>query len=183
MNGLIPWNKIGKRWTGSIQRQVDNRKFSRQEIGSFCSSLLLPCGLKHVCLHCSDSYCLLFSRLYLQNHSVQVTTTMSLWIILNGSWCSFQAMMLGALLTFWVWNQVSWSSKLSWLNFRPGINIICMSRRWQIRSQPGSSFSSSDKHSNWMTKLSFKVSWAQRWASQGHMVMSLIWFSEEQLES
>lgn len=67
-------------------------------------------------------------------------------------------------------------SKLSWLNFHPGINVICMSGRWQFRRQPVSSLGSSDKHSNWMTELSFKVSWAQRWASQGLMLMSSIQF-------
>lgn len=65
-------------------------------------------------------------------------------------------------------------SKLSWLNFHPGISVICMSRRWQLRRQLVSFLGSSDKHSNWMTELSCKVSWAQRWASQGLMVMSLI---------
>lgn len=67
-------------------------------------------------------------------------------------------------------------SKLSWLNFHPGINVICMSRRWQFRRQPVSSLGSSDKHSNWMTELGFKVSWAQRWASQGLMLMLSIQF-------
>lgn len=67
-------------------------------------------------------------------------------------------------------------SKLSWLNFHPGTKVIRMSRRWQFRRQLVSSLGSSDKHSNWMTELSCKVSWAQRWASQGLMLMSSIQF-------
>lgn len=74
--------------------------------------------------------------------------------------CSMRADVVSSPKMPWPCELSPLLSKLSWLDFRPDVNVICLRRQWQLRRHLVSSLSSSDKHSNWMAGPSFKVSCA-----------------------